>query len=99
MKPEDPYIGSVLNGRFTIEAKLGEGGFGAVYRGVQNATGRKVAIKLLHPEMTRDQNVLARFRREGQVLCALRDAQRGGLLRQPALRGRDVRLRPGRRGV
>ncbi len=74
MKPEDPYIGSVLNGRFTVEAKLGEGGFGAVYRGVQNATGRKVAIKLLHPEMTRDQNVLARFRREGQVLCALRDA-------------------------
>ncbi len=74
IKPEDPYIGSVLNGRFTVEAKLGEGGFGAVYRGVQNATGRKVAIKLLHPEMTRDQNVLARFRREGQVLCALRDA-------------------------
>jgi len=74
MKQEDPYIGSVLNGRFTVEAKLGEGGFGAVYQGVQNATGRKVAIKLLHPEMTRDQNVLARFRREGQVLCALRDA-------------------------
>jgi eukaryotic-like serine/threonine-protein kinase len=73
-QPDDPYIGSVLNGRFTVEAKLGEGGFGAVYRGVQNATGRKVAIKLLHPEMTRDQNVLARFRREGQVLCALRDA-------------------------
>ena len=73
-QPDDPYIGSVLNGRFTVEGKLGEGGFGAVYRGVQNATGRKVAIKLLHPEMTRDQNVLARFRREGQVLCALRDA-------------------------
>ncbi|HWM84988.1 MAG TPA: serine/threonine-protein kinase [Kofleriaceae bacterium] len=70
----DPYIGTTLNGRFTIEKKLGEGGFGAVYNGVQLLTGRRVAIKLLHPEMTRDQNVVARFRREGQVLCSLRDA-------------------------
>jgi serine/threonine-protein kinase len=72
--PADPMIGASLNNRFTVEEKLGEGGFGAVYRGVQAATGRKVAIKLLHPEMTRDENVLARFRREGQVLCQLRDA-------------------------
>ncbi|HKE16131.1 MAG TPA: protein kinase [Kofleriaceae bacterium] len=71
---DDPYIGTTLNGRFTVEKKLGEGGFGAVYNGVQLLTGRKVAIKLLHPEMTRDQNVVARFRREGQVLCSLRDA-------------------------
>jgi eukaryotic-like serine/threonine-protein kinase len=73
-KEGDPYIGTVLNGRFTIERKLGEGGFGAVYAGSQMQTGRKVAVKLLHPEMTRDQNVVARFRREGQVLCSLRDA-------------------------
>ena len=71
---QDPYIGRSLNGRFAVEGKLGEGGFGAVYRGTQSATGRKVALKLLHPEMTRDQNVVERFRREGQVLCALRDA-------------------------
>ena len=72
--PDDPYIGTTLKGRFKIESKLGEGGFGAVYRGVQTGTGRVVAIKLLHPEMTRDKNVVARFRREGQVLCNLRDA-------------------------
>ena len=71
---DDPYIGTTLSGRFTVEKKLGEGGFGAVYNGIQLLTGRKVAIKLLHPEMTRDQNVVARFRREGQVLCSLRDA-------------------------
>jgi eukaryotic-like serine/threonine-protein kinase len=45
-----------------------------VYRGVQLATGRKVALKLLHPEMTKDENLVARFRREGMVLCNLRDA-------------------------
>ncbi len=64
----------MLNNRFKVESKIGEGGFGAVYRGVQLATGRKVALKLLHPEMTKDENLVARFRREGMVLCNLRDA-------------------------
>ena len=71
---EDPYLGALLGGRFEVIDKLGEGGFGAVYRGRQSGTGREVALKLLHPEMTRDDNVLARFRREGEVLCQLRDA-------------------------
>jgi len=70
----DPYAGTVLGGRFEVMDKLGEGGFGAVYRGRQLGTGREVALKVLHPEMTRDDNVLARFRREGEVLCQLRDA-------------------------
>ncbi len=70
----DPYVGQVLNDRFVVENKLGEGGFGAVYKGIQKGTNRVVAIKLLHPEMTRDKNVVERFRREGQVLCSLRDA-------------------------
>ncbi len=73
-KPADPYIGYVLNNRFKIESKIGEGGFGAVYRGVQLGTMRKVAIKLLHPEMSKDKNLAARFRREGLVLCNLKDA-------------------------
>jgi serine/threonine-protein kinase len=64
----------MLNNRFHVDAKLGEGGFGAVYRGTQSGTNRKVALKLLHPEMTRDENLVARFRREGLVLCNLRDA-------------------------
>ncbi|HEX3763389.1 MAG TPA: protein kinase [Kofleriaceae bacterium] len=71
---DDVYLGQVLNNRFKIESKIGEGGFGAVYRGVQLATGRKVALKLLHPDMTKDDNLVARFRREGMVLCNLRDA-------------------------
>jgi eukaryotic-like serine/threonine-protein kinase len=73
-KSVDPFLGTVLNNRFKIESKIGEGGFGAVYRGTQLATGRKVALKLLHPEMTKDKNLVARFRREGLVLCNLKDA-------------------------
>ncbi|MGE0871945.1 MAG: protein kinase [Kofleriaceae bacterium] len=71
---EDLLLNSVLNNRFKIESKIGEGGFGSVYRGTQLATGRKVALKLLHPEMTKDENLVNRFRREGMVLCNLRDA-------------------------
>ncbi len=70
----DPYVGKTLNNRFVVESKLGEGGFGAVYKGVQKGTNRIVALKLLHPEMTRDKNVVQRFRLEGQVLCSLKDA-------------------------
>jgi serine/threonine-protein kinase len=73
-KGDEIYLNQVLNNRFKVESKIGEGGFGAVYRGVQLATGRKVALKLLHPEMTKDENLVARFRREGMVLCNLRDA-------------------------
>ncbi|MBA2541777.1 MAG: protein kinase [Deltaproteobacteria bacterium] len=73
-KGDEIYINQVLNNRFRVESKIGEGGFGAVYRGLQLATGRKVALKLLHPEMTKDDNLVARFRQEGRVLCNLRDA-------------------------
>src|SRR5262249_22814501 len=45
-KGDELYINQVLNNRFKVESKIGEGGFGAVYRGVQLATGRKVALKL-----------------------------------------------------
>jgi serine/threonine protein kinase len=63
-----------LNGRYRIDAKIGEGGFGAVYRGVELATNRSVALKLLHADMAKDQNLVARFRREGLVACNLHDA-------------------------
>ncbi len=70
---DEIYLNQVLNNRFKVESKIGEGGFGAVYRGTQLATGRKVALKLLHPEMTKDENLVARFRREGDVACSLHD--------------------------
>jgi len=73
-KGDEIYINQVLNNRFKVESKIGEGGFGAVYRGIQLPSMRKVALKLLHPEMTKDENLVARFSREGEVLCRLRDA-------------------------
>jgi serine/threonine-protein kinase len=70
--PEN-LIGRTLNHRYLIEDKIGEGGFGAVFRGKQIATGREVALKILHPHNSSDQTIIARFRREAEACSKLRD--------------------------
>ena len=69
----DRLVGRTLNGRYVIETKIGEGGFGAVFRGKQLATGRDVALKILHPHNVGDATVVARFRREAEACSKLRD--------------------------
>jgi eukaryotic-like serine/threonine-protein kinase len=66
-------IGRTLNHRYLVEDKIGEGGFGAVFRGKQIATGREVALKILHPHNVADQTIVARFRREAEACSRLRD--------------------------
>jgi tRNA A-37 threonylcarbamoyl transferase component Bud32 len=66
-------IGRTLNHRYLIEDKIGEGGFGAVFRGKQIATGREVALKILHPHNSSDQTIIARFKREAEACSKLRD--------------------------
>ncbi len=70
----DPLIGATLLDRYLIEQKIAVGGFGGIYRGTQLNIGRKVAVKVMHEELCSDANLVARFRREGVVLCNLRDA-------------------------
>jgi tRNA A-37 threonylcarbamoyl transferase component Bud32 len=66
-------IGRTLNHRYLIEDKIGEGGFGSVFRGKQIATGREVALKILHPHNSTDQTIVARFKREAEACSKLRD--------------------------
>src|SRR5215831_16207293 len=66
-------IGRTLNHRYLVEDKIGEGGFGAVFRGKQIATGREVALKILHPHNVNDETIVARFRREAEACSKLRD--------------------------
>ena len=63
----DPMIGRVLDGRFTIEAKLGAGSMGTVYRAKQHAMGRNVAIKILRSDRALDEGARARFLREARA--------------------------------
>ena len=58
----------VLDGRFQILERIGEGGMGTVYAGVQLGLGRKVAIKTLNPEFSGNEDLVARFRREAHII-------------------------------
>ncbi len=58
-------------GSYTILAKLGEGGMGAVWRGVDTMLDRPVAIKVLRPELASDAEVVERFRAEAVTLAKL----------------------------
>ena len=59
-------VGVVLDGRYRLDAVLGEGGMGAVFRAHHLAMDRKVAVKLLKPHLTNDDTALRRFAREAK---------------------------------
>src|ERR1700683_923349 len=63
-------IGSVA-GNYKIVDKIGEGGMGAVYKGIDMMLEREVAIKVLRPELARQPDIVERFRIEAVTLAKL----------------------------
>ena len=59
-------------GDYVVEAKLGEGGFGTVYRGVHSVSGKRVAIKVLSQTYSADPNVVSRFIAEARAVNQIR---------------------------
>ena len=64
-------IGTLLNGRFRLDERLGSGGMSTVYRAFDETLERWVAIKLLHREMSGEPDQLERFRREARAVARL----------------------------
>jgi serine/threonine protein kinase len=72
MLDADPYIGQVLDEKYQLERLLGRGGMGAVYLATHLGTERYVALKLITPQFMRNEEFVARFKREARAAGRLR---------------------------
>lgn len=68
----DPLIGHVIDGKYELAAKLGQGGMSVVYRARRVHIGDDVAVKILLGKFVKDDAALARFRREARAAAMLR---------------------------
>ncbi len=72
MPPNDPLIGSTLQGTYVIEYVLGEGGMGRIYHAHHaRIESKQFAIKVLRDEVVSNPQVRARFRREAQAVARI----------------------------
>jgi len=69
--PEEFLVGQTFADRYEILSLLGHGGMSIVYLARHKFMNRKVAIKVLHPEMTTDLNNVKRFRQEAEAVSTL----------------------------
>jgi serine/threonine-protein kinase len=64
-------VGTLLSGRYRLDAQVGAGGMSTVYRAFDTLLERQVAIKLMHREIAQDSDQLERFRREARAVAQL----------------------------
>jgi serine/threonine protein kinase len=67
----DPFIGRVLQDKFEIRKRLGQGGFGAVYEAYHRELESKVAVKTLHAGLAGSNQAVERFKREALATSKL----------------------------
>ncbi|HLL70002.1 MAG TPA: serine/threonine-protein kinase [Pyrinomonadaceae bacterium] len=70
--PVDPLAGHVLDEKYRLDRRLGEGGMGTVYHATHLLIDRPVAVKVLHPRFVEDEAAQERFRREARAAGRLR---------------------------
>lgn len=69
--PLDPLLGQVIDGRYRIEQKIGEGGMGLVYSAIHTTLGKRFALKVLRGESSRDAELVQRFLQEAQAATSI----------------------------
>ncbi len=67
----DPFIGLTVNGKFKVEALVGQGGMGKVYRARHLTLDRPVVLKMLHRTYSDDPQISQRFQREARAASRL----------------------------
>ena len=71
MSEQDPYLGKVIDGRYEIQQRVGEGGMGVVYKARQMSIDRIIALKMLNQQMQGDQTWVQRFYNEAKACSRL----------------------------
>lgn len=66
------FVGTLLDDKYRLEEKVGEGGMGTVYRATHIQMENTVAVKILHPQLSSDQTAVERFRREARSAAQIR---------------------------
>ncbi|MGF1465098.1 MAG: serine/threonine protein kinase [Sandaracinaceae bacterium] len=69
--PSDPLLGRVIDGRYRIERQIGEGGMGVVYLATHTVLARRLALKVLRGDNSRDPDVVQRFMQEAQAATSI----------------------------
>ncbi len=69
---EDTLLGTILDNKYRIDEKIGQGGMGKVYRATHIHMDAVVAVKVLHSELASDHIALERFRREARAAAQIR---------------------------
>ncbi|MCA8925947.1 MAG: serine/threonine protein kinase, partial [Planctomycetes bacterium] len=69
---DDPMVGRILAGQYKLLDQLGQGGMGAVYAALDTSLQRKVAIKIVRPDLGKNSEFVARFNREARLAARLR---------------------------
>src|SRR4051794_27000956 len=64
-------LGTLLSGRYRLDAQIGTGGMSTVYRAFDTVLERQVAIKVMHREIASDSDQQKRFRREARAVAQL----------------------------
>jgi serine/threonine protein kinase len=67
----DPLLGKLLGERFQVQEQIGQGASGTIYRAEHVTLRRRVAIKVLHAELSRDDLAVERFRREATTVAEI----------------------------
>jgi serine/threonine-protein kinase len=62
-----PQVGQVINNKYRLLRLIGDGGMGSVYEARHEVLGTSVALKFLHPELSRRQGLVQRFLQEARV--------------------------------
>jgi eukaryotic-like serine/threonine-protein kinase len=68
----DPFIGALLDNKYRLTEKIGEGGYGTVYKATHIEIDSTVAVKILHPHLASDKLTIERFRREARAAAQIR---------------------------